>query len=92
MPRIVKGIAVALAVVVGAVAAFFGALVAGAILLVVALFALLGRGRVKVTVNRGPGASGPGARRAGAATGPMSSGGDVIDIEARKVETPPELK
>lgn len=93
MTRIVKGIAVALAMVVGVVAAFFGALVAGAILVVVGLFALFGRGRVRLTVNRGSGVRGARPRDAAPPAGAAANGRDeVIDVEARKVETPPELK
>jgi hypothetical protein len=85
--RIAKFVAIGLAVVVGVVAAFFGALVFGAILVVAALLALLGRGKFTANLNRAP-------RRSPVAgsSAPPPAAGDVIDIEARKVETPPELK
>lgn len=88
MSRIVKWVAIALAVVVGVVAAFFGALVLGAILVVAALFALFGRGKFGLNVNRAP------ERRPDTPprSAPPPPGGDVIDIEARKVDTPRELK
>lgn len=87
MNRFVKLVAIALAAIVGVVAAFFGALVLGAILVVAALLALFGRGRFALNVNRAP------SGRADATPGstPPPAGGDVIDIEARKVETPREL-
>ena len=88
MARFVKWIAVALAIVVGAVAALFGALVVGAILLVVALFAMFGRGSVRVNVNRGPRAP----RATATNSAPPPPNGDVIDIEAREVKAPRELK
>ncbi|MBX3736545.1 MAG: hypothetical protein KF715_07650 [Candidatus Didemnitutus sp.] len=77
-------IAVALAIVVGVVAAFFGALVIGAILVVAGLFALFGRGRFAVNVNRAPG-----PREDASPRNPPPPGGDVIDVETRKVESPP---
>lgn len=84
MSRIVKWIAIALAVVVGVVAAFFGALVLGAILVAAALLAFFGKGRFRLHTNQAPqgNQSAPSPR----------AGGDVIDIEARKVEAPRELK
>ncbi|MBI2512638.1 MAG: hypothetical protein HYV96_11715 [Opitutae bacterium] len=88
MRRIVKWVAVALAIVVGVVAAFFGALVVGAILVIAALFALFGRGSFRVNLSGAARTKRP--PTPGAA--PSHAGGDVIDIEARKVETPHELK
>lgn len=88
MRRIVKWVAVALAIVVGVVAAFFGALVIGGILVVAALFALFGRGKFAMNVNRAPGRGADTPPR----SAPPPAGGDVIDIDARKVETPRELK
>lgn len=88
MRRIVKWIAIALAIVVGVVAAFFGALVVGAILVIAALFALFGKGKFRVNVSGAARAKRP--PTPGAA--PSHVGGDVIDIETRKVETPRELK
>lgn len=84
MTRFVKMIAVALAVLVGAVAAFFGMLVVGAILVAAGLLALLGGKRFKVNVATRP-APGPGSPRGT----PATPGGDVIDVETRKVEPPP---
>lgn len=82
MTRFVKLLAVGLALVVGAVAALFGALVAGAILITAGLLALVGGKRFKVNMSArpAPGAGGP--------RGP-GAGGDVIDVEARKVEPAP---
>ncbi|WP_415908643.1 hypothetical protein [Oleiharenicola sp. Vm1] len=86
MRRILKLVAIGLAAVVGVVAAFFGALVLGVILVVAALLALSGR---KVRREARPGAARPGASRPG---GPSSAAGDVIDIEARKIEATRELE
>lgn len=85
MTRFVKMVAVALAVLVGAVAAFFGMLVVGAILIATGLLALLGGKRFKVNVATRP------ASRTGAPNGTAAppAGGDVIDVETRKVEPPP---
>ncbi len=88
MRRIVKLVAVILALIVGVVAAFFGALVVGAILVVAALFTWFGRGKLRVNLNGSCRVNRPSPPRAG----PAPSGGEVIDIEARKVETPRELK
>lgn len=88
MRQIVKWVAVALAVIVGAIAAFFGALVVGAILVIAALFALFGRGSFRINVNGAARRKQP-VSPGGAA--PSPAGGDVIDIEARKVETPHKL-
>lgn len=87
MRRIVKWVAIALAIVVGAAAAFFGALVLGAILVLAALLALFGKGKFRLNVNRAPEPRGDQPAAAPSAHG----GGAVIDIEARKVETPREL-
>lgn len=83
MTRFVKLLAVGLALVVGAVAALFGALVAGAILVAAGVLALLGRGRFKVNLSSGRAANGG---TSGRLTPPP--GGDVIDVEARRVEPP----
>jgi len=85
--RILKLVAIGLAAVVGVVAAFFGALVLGVILVVAALLALFGKGKFAVKLDRTP--RGPGASRPG---GPSPAAGDVIDIEARKVEATRELE
>lgn len=85
MARLFKIIAIALGIVLALVAGLFGVLVIGAILLVVGVLALFGKGKFNVTVNRGPRA---GAGRPGPGVSPHA-GGDVIDIEARKVEAPP---
>jgi len=82
--RFVKLLAVGLALVVGVVAALFGALIAGAILVAAALLALLGGKRFKANLSAGP------VRGAGSSGGaPVAPGGDVIDVEVRKVEPPP---
>lgn len=84
MTRILRIVAIALGVVLAAVAGVFGFVVVAGILLVAALFALFGKAKFNVTVNRGPRASEPRPPQ----RSPFA-GGDVIDIEAKKVEPPP---
>ncbi len=75
------GLAVAL------VAGVFGLVLVAVLVVVFGLFALFGKGRFNVTLNRRP--RHPGANAAGSAgrPGPVPPGGDVIDVEATKVES-----
>lgn len=84
MARILRILAIAVGLAIAVVAGLLGAFVVAGILLLVAVFALFGKAKFNVTVNRGA--------RAGAERPPQPSphaGGDVIDIEAKKVEPPP---
>ncbi|MDP1579410.1 MAG: hypothetical protein Q8M02_03975 [Candidatus Didemnitutus sp.] len=82
MNQIAKWIAVALALVVGAVAAVFGVVIVAVLMLLAAVFALFGKGSFKVNINRGP------AQRRQPAPPPVDKS-DAIDVEATKVEPPP---
>jgi hypothetical protein len=84
--RITKIVGIILGIALALVAGVFGLVIVAAVLVLAALFALLGKGRFKVTARS----------RARPADAPKPStrygGGDVIDVEATRVEKRPELK
>ncbi len=77
-------LAIALGLVLAVVAGVFGLVVIGVVVVLALIFALFGKAKFKVNVNRGPR---PGTNRAPPPS-PFASG-DVIDIEAKNVEPPP---
>ena len=84
MARILRILAIIVGVALAVVAGVFGLVVLAGIFVLVAVFALFGKAKFNVAINRGP--------RAGAPRPSQPSphaGGDVIDIEAKKVEPPP---
>ncbi len=91
MNRILKILAIVVGLALALVAGVFGVVIVALILIAAAIFSLFGKGRVNVAVNRGPRSAGT---RGAAGTRPAPfAAGDVIDIEAKKVEAPPpELK
>lgn len=85
LARVLKIIGILLGVALALVAGVFGLVILAAIFVLVGVFALFGKAKFRVDVNRGPGKrpAPPPARH---------GGGDVIDIEATRVEKQPELK
>lgn len=84
MARVFRIIAIILGLALAVVAGLFGAVIVAGILLFVAVFALFGKAKFNVAINRGP-------RATATQSAPRTShaGGDVIDIEAKKVDPPP---
>lgn len=83
MARLLKILAIIAGLALAVVAGVFGAVIVALILIAAAVFSLFGKGKVNVTMNRTPRGAAP--NRAG---GPPPPAGDVIDIEATKVEPP----
>ncbi|MBA3849213.1 MAG: hypothetical protein C0502_04360 [Opitutus sp.] len=83
MARVLKVLAILAGLALAVVAGMFGAVIVALILVAAAVFSLFGKGKVNVAVNRAPRGAAPNRPDA-----PPPPAGDVIDIEATKVEPP----
>lgn len=83
MARLAKFLIIVVGLALALVAGVFGLIVVALIVVAALVFSLFGKGNVRVVMNRGR--RGPGPSQAGAAPPPA---GDVIDVEAKKVEPP----
>lgn len=86
MNRFLRLLFLLIGLAVALVAGVFGLVLVAVLLVVFGIFALFGKGRFNVTLNRRPRHPGANPGAGAGRPGPVPPGGEVIDVEATKVE------